>query len=103
LSLSNCTALGEIPDTPWAGEMLNGERAVTTMLSKKRKRYTKEEWEKMNKNLPYSKQFRVCTTIDGFAENKEWILKTCAKNNWCRDKYLLNEVYEFEKGIGLRK
>lgn len=83
--------------------MLNGERAVTTMLSKQRKRYKKAEWEKMNESLPYSKQFRVCTTIDGFAETKEWILETCAKNSFCRNKYLLNEIIDFEKGIGLRK
>jgi len=82
---------------------LNGERAVTTMLTKSRKRFKKAEWDNLMKDLPYSKQFRVCTTIEGQADLKEWILKVCAKNNFCKDKYLLNEVIEFEKGIGLRK
>lgn len=105
MSLSNlvgCVSFPPIPDVPWCGELIvSGGQACTTTISKKRKRYTKEEFEALQKALPAKKKFLLKTSPEGYGKIRKWIFEVCALNDSCRAAYLNGELGEFEKGVGL--
>lgn len=99
---ASCTTLGPIPDVPMCGYLpLTGGEACTTTITKKRIRYNKADFEKLQNSLPIEDRYYYKFSIRGWTKIKTWILQACTKDNMCRETLLNDELNYFEKGVGL--